>query len=703
MSNKVTTPYPLFSDIDGSPLNAGFLFLGVNGQDPEQNPINVYWNEEKTELATQPLRTRNGLIVRDDVPAKIFIEEVSCSISIKNCNQYPVQFVSSFDPPSSAKGVKAQIDAETIRATTAEAILSTQISGVNTTLSTSIANEVTRATSAELALQGQISSLGVGNRAYLTYAAMDADKANIPAKSKVTVTNDSTSTNNGDWQWDGTNFTKSIYDPLTQSKDFTVSYVDKSIKKGPAKPFFAVASSNDAHVFWVDSNCEIWTFGSNYSINQLIVQLQDKTKPLLKKDSRSIFNFIDLNSDSFFRIGQEGYLYLFDQTLSVQSQFKVITDQLNAPQKNFSLKSNSIIKKRDLYNTDYLERLGNVRATSPYVCPVPRWMSKQRFTLGQNWVNTIKLTVPTERIVVPGYDPSWKEDIGVVHPQIIEFEQKMAGYKYWLGLNPYTNTNEDIELPFIYGSNDPELKKWELISGFPTPFDRDPPNINGVTSGFCSDSGFVYDVKRGDLLFFWRRTLRYDGQTTPDKITNEIVAKSTCDGKNWSDYVWLRDAYFVNDGTELDEMLSPNILYNPTDDLYYLYAISNGKLYYRTTEDIRSRQWSSKTEAVLTGFPVATAIWHFDMRFVGNKLVAMLHVDSSDAYYFAVSDDMQNFTSSQSTVVTNPNPNLYKPSFLPILDESTFKLRCIFTSDQVTTPRWQLKVADTTIESIGDL
>ncbi|MDC5466619.1 hypothetical protein NRA61_13715 [Acinetobacter baumannii] len=480
-------------------------------------------------------------------------------------------------------------------------------------------------------------------------------------------------------------------------------YVDKSIKKGPAKPFFAVASANDAHVFWVDSNCEIWTFGSSFSINQLISQLQDKTKPLQKKDSRSIFNFTDQNSDSFFRIGQEGYLYLFDQTLSVQAQFKAITDQLNASQKNYSLKSNSIIKKRDLYNSEYLERLANVRATSPYVCPVPRWMSKQRFTLGQNWVNSIKLTVPSDRVVVPGYDPSWKEDIGVVHPQIVEFEQKMAGYKYWLGLNPYTNTNEDIELPFIYGSNDPELKNWELISGFPTPFDRDPPNINGVTSGFCSDSGFVYDVKRGDLIFFWRRTLRYNGQTTEDQITNEIVAKSTCDGKNWSDHIWLRDAYFVNNGTELDQMLSPNIVYNTADDLYYMYSISNGKLYYRTTEDIRSRQWSAKVEAVLNGFPVGTAIWHFDMRFVGNKLVAMIHVDSSDAYYFAVSEDMLNFTSSQATVVTNEAPNLYKPSFLPILGETTFKLRCIFTTDQASTPRWQLKVADTTIESIGDL
>ena len=59
------------------------------------------------------------------------------------------------------------------------------------------------------------------SRAYKTYALMDADKANIPAKSKVTVTNDAIDSNNGDWQWDGVVFTKSAYDPLTQAKAYT--------------------------------------------------------------------------------------------------------------------------------------------------------------------------------------------------------------------------------------------------------------------------------------------------------------------------------------------------------------------------------------------------------------------------------------------------------------------------------------------------
>lgn len=77
-------------------------------------------------------------------------------------------------------------------------------------------------------------------RAYKTYALMDADKANIPAKSKVTITNDETASNNGDWQWDGVAFTKSAYDPLTQAK------ADATAKAEAAKNDAITAAATDA-------------------------------------------------------------------------------------------------------------------------------------------------------------------------------------------------------------------------------------------------------------------------------------------------------------------------------------------------------------------------------------------------------------------------------------------------------------------------
>lgn len=71
----------------------------------------------------------------------------------------------------------------------------------------------------ETNMQAQVNANGIGNRAYKTYALMDADKVNIPAKSKVTVTNDPTPENNWDWNWDGVSFTKSNKDILVQAKE----------------------------------------------------------------------------------------------------------------------------------------------------------------------------------------------------------------------------------------------------------------------------------------------------------------------------------------------------------------------------------------------------------------------------------------------------------------------------------------------------
>lgn len=107
--------------------------------------------------------------------------------------------------------------------------------------------------SAELVLQELINAVGVGNKAYLTYAEMVADSANIPADSKVTVTNDSTESNNGDWQWDGAAFTKSAYDPLTQSNARMdanplfnpVALTTKNIKTITKTGRYTVASKNN--------------------------------------------------------------------------------------------------------------------------------------------------------------------------------------------------------------------------------------------------------------------------------------------------------------------------------------------------------------------------------------------------------------------------------------------------------------------------
>ncbi|SEO56142.1 GDSL-type esterase/lipase family protein [Acinetobacter sp. yr461] len=122
-----------------------------------------------------------------------------------------------------------------------------QIAEVDQSLSFEISSESARALAAEAAIQAQQNANGVGNRAYKTYALMDADKANIPNNSKVTVTNDATSSNNGDWQFStdgGGTFTKSIFDPLTQSKNYADGLVPISLKDN----LYTAVNVNDFNV-----------------------------------------------------------------------------------------------------------------------------------------------------------------------------------------------------------------------------------------------------------------------------------------------------------------------------------------------------------------------------------------------------------------------------------------------------------------------
>lgn len=85
MSIKLNTPVPIISDVDGSPLESGYVYVGVVNQNPETNPISVYWDSAMTQPAAQPLRTSGGLIFRSGTPAPIYAAS-AYSITVRNKN-----------------------------------------------------------------------------------------------------------------------------------------------------------------------------------------------------------------------------------------------------------------------------------------------------------------------------------------------------------------------------------------------------------------------------------------------------------------------------------------------------------------------------------------------------------------------------------------------------------------------------------------
>lgn len=71
---SVQPPYPIFTDRDGQPLDAGYVWLGVANLSPQTNPIAVYWDAALTQPAAQPIRTINGYPANNGTPGRLYVD-----------------------------------------------------------------------------------------------------------------------------------------------------------------------------------------------------------------------------------------------------------------------------------------------------------------------------------------------------------------------------------------------------------------------------------------------------------------------------------------------------------------------------------------------------------------------------------------------------------------------------------------------------
>lgn len=83
---EVKAPIQQFLDTDGSPLDAGYIYIGSSGANPETMPQAVYWDKDGLIPAAQPIRTLNGYPSRDGAVSRFFTSAANWSISVKNKN-----------------------------------------------------------------------------------------------------------------------------------------------------------------------------------------------------------------------------------------------------------------------------------------------------------------------------------------------------------------------------------------------------------------------------------------------------------------------------------------------------------------------------------------------------------------------------------------------------------------------------------------
>ena len=82
---SIQPTFPIFTDIDGQPLEAGYIWIGTANLNPITNPINVYWDAALTLPAVQPIRTIGGYPVNAGTPARLYVNS-DYSIQVQNRN-----------------------------------------------------------------------------------------------------------------------------------------------------------------------------------------------------------------------------------------------------------------------------------------------------------------------------------------------------------------------------------------------------------------------------------------------------------------------------------------------------------------------------------------------------------------------------------------------------------------------------------------
>ena len=133
MPSSIISPFPVFNDLDGTPLENGYIYIGQSNLNPETAPVNVYWDAARTIPAPQPIRTIGGFPSRNGSPSNVYVEADTYSITVRNSRR--VFVYSAFDQtdaPSSVFDISTQVITATAGQTTFALTTFTYLPGTDT-------------------------------------------------------------------------------------------------------------------------------------------------------------------------------------------------------------------------------------------------------------------------------------------------------------------------------------------------------------------------------------------------------------------------------------------------------------------------------------------------------------------------------------------------------------------------------------------
>ncbi|MDH2630411.1 pyocin knob domain-containing protein [Acinetobacter baumannii] len=398
----------------------------------------------------------------------------------------------------------------------------------------------------------------------------------------------------------------------------------------------------------------------------------------------------DVDKNSILGVDIEGGLVLVGLEGTVQEEIVALKNQKISTIKDTSLAS--IRSRTDTFIPEAQAAL-NMQAYAQIggCAPAPiNSLYQQRYTINDLWLNSISFSKPSTHTRI---DTPYRIDDGVCHPHIIEFYNGFRGYRYLMLLTPYYDTKEQYENPCVYGSND--LIDFELLDGFQQPLADRP--ISEFGDNHNSDNVFAHDPRTGELIAIWRETWRnWNGE---GETADAWVMRKTKDCYNWTEKEYLFGPYKNSTGMYT---AAPAFLYDPKKDEWHVYIGIGNAMQHYVKKTLTHDGWELPTTI---STPSDFKPWHVDVRYIGNKIVALVHDNTNGQFRFGVSSDFVNFTWATASNYTETGTDMYKASFLPVINNANqLAFDVIWSTRNVSAnvaDRWKLFINRTNFVDAG--
>lgn len=301
--------------------------------------------------------------------------------------------------------------------------------------------------------------------------------------------------------------------------------------------------------------------------------------------------------------------------------------------------------------------------------------AKTDIDFGANWFLTAQARTstlqPATVVTIPGYEPTTH----VIHPCIMEMYDSFRGYRYVMAITAFPNRIDQLEDPFLYGSNDG--LNWTLFPDMPQPLDVTPNEWS-----YQSDVWMVQDPRTGELYVCYREHFSPDAAAVSDPTRQETRLKfrSTRDGVNWSEpHTFLT---MVDHASNVSPV-SPSILFDPSTLTWHMWAVQRPNLGHWTAKSIYG-PWTYQGAFAISSASATkpNQPHHLEVKCIGDQIIAMVGDRwTGDQYLARLSFEApRTWTWAPATALladggSDAFDNRYKATFLPrIKPDGTMRL-----------------------------